>query len=527
MKPSKGSAFLSCGQEKMIFFTASSIVGCCANLKTGASPHVGNYGPAGAIDIDELVDAKRSHLATVRRGEIPEACRDCPALTPHNASDDTPYLFDDINIGHHTACNTDCYYCGTNSNSAPKPVAARAAAPLLPVLKEMVERGYVDPNAIIRFGGGEPTILPEFEKLVDYFIAAGRRFFINSSGVRYSPAIERMLRSGGAGNRLVISIDSASRDTYELIKGFDLGKRVWDNIARYAQIGPDTLEVKYIVLPENAHETAEFVRKCHEIGVKRISIDLDSRPVIFGLSKQFTDEMVEGIAILILEAKRRGLSVYHSGSGNALWQEEFGERRVNLALARLSNGQFAMVGLEHGFIGLAKLPQDLQGGDAIDFGRCENATATPLGHETPGISLREDASFAVHRIEQIGIPVSANVPYTVEVVSRPRERNQLMIEFRDHQMGEYRRATFDLRQARISSSIDEGSVAVASTEDGWVRCQLTLTPASNLAVLALTLVNDDGAHIYGGADHAGIDIRPAVIARSQAGSAERLPEAVA
>ena len=62
----------------------------------------------------------------------------------------------------------------------------------------MVARGYIDPDAIIRFGAGEPTILPEFEKIVDHFIEVGRRFFINTSGVRYSPAIERMLRRGWA-----------------------------------------------------------------------------------------------------------------------------------------------------------------------------------------------------------------------------------------------------------------------------------------------------------------------------------------
>ena len=247
---SRQKAFWSCGQEKMVFFTADNVLGCCTNMKTGASPHLGDYGPGGTIDIDELANAKRLHLASVRRGEMPEACRDCPSWELQDPDCETPYLFDDVNIGHHTACNTDCYYCGSNSNVVTRPVAAREAAPLLPVLKEMVERGYIDPDAIIRFGGGEPTVLPEFEKLVDYFIQTGRRFFINSSGVRYSPAIERMLRRGRAEDRLVISIDSASREMYERIKGYDLADRVWDNIARYAKIGPDILELKYIVLPD-------------------------------------------------------------------------------------------------------------------------------------------------------------------------------------------------------------------------------------------------------------------------------------
>ena len=62
--------FWSCGQQKMIYFSPSSVVGCCGNMKTGLTPPMGSYGPRGEIDIDELATAKRSHLAAVRRGEI-------------------------------------------------------------------------------------------------------------------------------------------------------------------------------------------------------------------------------------------------------------------------------------------------------------------------------------------------------------------------------------------------------------------------------------------------------------------------
>ena len=51
----------------------------------------------------------------------------------------------------------------------------------------MIELDTIDPNAIIRFGGGEPTIIPEFEELVNYFIDMKRRFWMNTSGVRSMP----------------------------------------------------------------------------------------------------------------------------------------------------------------------------------------------------------------------------------------------------------------------------------------------------------------------------------------------------
>ena len=513
MTITKNTSFWTCGQEKMVFFDIDRIVGCCANLKTGEQPTLGYYREVGAIDVNELVTAKQLHLATVRRGETPAACRDCPSWELHDSSDDNSFLFNDVNIGHHTACNTDCYYCRTNSNSHPKPVAARKAPPLFPHLKEMVERGYIDPNAIIRFGGGEPTILPEFEKLVHYFLEVNRRFFINSSGVKYSLAIDRMLRTGRAGSRLVISIDSATDETYEIIKGLDLGKRVWENIARYAQVGSDFLEVKYIVLAENCHETGGFIKRCHDIGVKRVSIDLDSRPIILDIKNSLTDEIVEGIATLIYEAKRKGMSVYHSGSGYALWEQEQGERRVKAAVARISAGRFTVKQSTDGFLDLAKIPHDLIESLIVDWGLSENTTTAPLNSEPWAIYLQEDSSFGRHRIEQFAIPVAANQSYTLDVAARPRGRNQLMIEFRDDLSTMYSRATFNLERAQIMACTDDDAVSVGSVDDEWVRCQLTFTPLSSAVFFTLGLVDQAGSHVYQGKDQAGIDIRAPIIGR--------------
>jgi pyruvate-formate lyase-activating enzyme len=506
--------FWTCGQERMIFFNYDSIKGCCANLKTGASPHMGNYGPGGSIDLEQLVQAKRDHLAAVRRGETPPACVDCPSWQ-QNEWPETPYLFADVNLGHFTACNTDCYYCRSNSNSAREAVAARNAPRLLPVLKEMIEREYIDPNAIIRFGGGEPTIIPEFEDLVNYFIDVNRRFWMNSSGVKYSPAIERLLQIGRPDNRVVISIDSASVETYKIIKGLDVGMRVWDNIARYAKIGPDILEVKYILLPENHHETGDFVRRCKELGVRRISFDLDCNPFLAGISGSLTDDIVEGIAIMIHEAKKRSMSVYWAAGGSAIWQHENGHARVENALNRLSDGRFAMDIFESGFVILKKLPQALDNGLPLDWGRSDAVMVTPLNFEPGAIYLQEGNDATVHRLEQSNIPVSAGEACTVEVIARPAGRTRLMIELRDAQSGAYTRAKYDLERKRVFDALDEGAAA-GTYDDDWVRCQLTLTPTSSSAVLAMTLLDEAGCHIYQGTGDAGIYIRPVALYASRA-----------
>ncbi|MGA8401194.1 MAG: radical SAM protein [Stellaceae bacterium] len=490
----------------MIYFNYDSIKGCCANLKTGASPHMGNYGADGRINLEELIEAKREHLAAVRRGETPEACVDCPSWKL-NEWPETPYLFNDVQLGHFTACNTDCYYCRSNSNSARMAVAARNAPRLLPTLKQMIELDTIDPNAIIRFGGGEPTIIPEFEELVNYFIDMKRRFWMNTSGVRYSPAIERMLRDGRSDNRLVISIDSASTATYKVIKGLDVGQRVWDNIARYAQIGPDLLELKYIVLPENCHETGDFVRRAHALGVRRVSFDLDCNPFMAGISGSLTDSIVEGVADMVYEAKSRSMSVYWAEGGGAVWESEHGLDRVNTVLDRLSGGRIAMDIYASGFAVLRKKPQPLRDGTPIDWGRRDAVTITPLNFEPGAVYLQEDDSETVHRIEQANIPVVAGEPCTVEVVARAAGCSGLMIELRDQIEGAYTRGRYDLERACILDALDEGAVAGAY-DDEWVCCQLTFVPRTSMAVLDVTLLDGTGRHVYPGTGMAGAHLRP-------------------
>jgi Radical SAM superfamily len=502
-------SFSTCGQERMIFFSYEKVRGCCVNPKTGLSPHLADYGVDGTIDIEEIVKAKQAHLATVRRGEMPKECRDCTFWHP-NEWPESPYLFNDVNLGHFTACNTDCYYCRTNSNSAPTPVSARKAPRLLPTLKQMVEAGYIDPNATIRFGGGEPTIGPEFEATVNYFIDVDRRFFMNSSGVKYSAAIERMLRESRKDNRLVISVDAASNETYKLVKRLDLGARVWDNIGRYAKIGPDVLEVKYILLPENWQETGDFIRKCHDLGVRRVSFDLDSNPILNGISGSLTDEIVEGIAVLIYEGKKRGMSVYQSGSGSAVWQEENGYARVQAALARLSNGQYTFNILESGFVTLVKNAENLDGGNAIGWGRLDDATAVPLNSADGAIYLQEGTATSVHRIEQTGIKTAAGERCVVEVIARPAGRGGIMIEFRDAEPGVYVRAKYDLARARIVDSLGDNA-AITAIDDEWVRCHLSIIASSSTLVLAVSVLDEKQCHIYAGTGQAGVHVRPLTV----------------
>lgn len=161
-----------------------------------------------------------------------------------------------------------------------------------------------------------------------------------------------------------------------------------------------------------------------------------------------------------------------------------------------------------------EVPQKLNESSMVEFGRCENVTAKSLHSESKAVYLEEDASFSMHRIEQVGIPVVPKQRYTVDVVARPRGRKQLMIEFRDREQTAYARATFDLGRGRVVESTSEDGVAVGPVDKEWVRCQLSLTPMSDEAIFNLTLVDHEGAVVYQGRGQGGIDIRPLIVGRT-------------
>jgi hypothetical protein len=95
-----------------------------------------------------------------------------------------------------------------------------------------------------------------------------------------------------------------------------------------------------------------------------------------------------------------------------------------------------------------------------------------------------------------------------------------MMEFRDQQAGAYTRAKYDLERRRVTDALDDDA-AIGPGDAEWVRCQLTLRPTSSSAVFNVTLLDQDGMHIYQGTGQAGVHIRPPVLygARAKRGLA--------
>lgn len=186
--------------------------------------------------------------------------------------------FKRVLINHHrNYCNCRCTYCPF-WNVTPKPPLISIAA----MLRSLIDEQAVDDNCTFAWGGGESTILPEFEEMVTLLADRGYRQYVHTNAIRFSPAVAEVLQRGLA--VVNVSLDSGDAASYASIKGVDAWNRVIANLARYRKSlsHPEALEIKYIFNAETAdpRRMMDFFTVCQRLDIKKVlySFDINDRP---------------------------------------------------------------------------------------------------------------------------------------------------------------------------------------------------------------------------------------------------------
>lgn len=225
------------------------------------------------IDWDEIFKNRAVMREGIKNGVIPEKCSGCYYLKEQEWNSEN--YIDEVLIGHFTHCNCNCIYCYTEKDK--KFFNSNRTYNIYPVIKDMIDKGVLSKNATVTFGGGEPTILQEFEELVylllDYDVYNIR---IHSDGIKYSPAIEKGLKLGKI--TLITSLDSGSKEVYEKIKQVPCCDKVWQNMAKYAKTKNGLIRTKYVLIPgvnDSLSEVKNFLKKTYEAGVRNIAFDIE------------------------------------------------------------------------------------------------------------------------------------------------------------------------------------------------------------------------------------------------------------
>ncbi len=147
----------------------------------------------------------------------------------------------------------------------------------------MFDKGIIKypEESCFSFGGGEPTILENFDEFIYMLLDKGcKNIRINTSGIKYSKGIERGLKEGSVS--IVISTDSGGKQTYEKIKRVKTYDKVWKNIAKYrkAACRENLVKVKYIILPginDNYEEIENWFKDIIKNKVKGVCVSVEEQ----------------------------------------------------------------------------------------------------------------------------------------------------------------------------------------------------------------------------------------------------------
>jgi sulfatase maturation enzyme AslB (radical SAM superfamily) len=162
------------------------------------------------------------------------------------------------------ACNLRCKHCYQNAS---KPLPSELTLQeKLDVINQLDRAGV----PLIALSGGEPTIHPDFLKIVEEGSRRGIYMAVATNGVRFS-SIEFTKKALKAGLKYVeVSLDSVSPDTHDEIRGV---KGAWETtiqgvknlVKMNASVG-----LAMTVTKLNCREVEDMVKLGEELGVKRV-----------------------------------------------------------------------------------------------------------------------------------------------------------------------------------------------------------------------------------------------------------------
>lgn len=262
------------------------------------------------INWEEVLEKTKERRELHKKNIFLPSCQGCVYLFENEWDED--FYIDHLTLNHWSKCNCDCTYCYTADDK--NKFNSHKHYNILPIIKDMLERNILrlTPRSCIIFGGGEPTILEDFDEVIELLLSKGfKNIRINSSGIKYSKSIEKGLQMGAIS--LVISPDSGTKETFEKIKRVPCFDTVWGNIQKYSlvQQNDNLLKVKYIIIPginDNKEEINNWFDLVIKNKIKAISVSVEQH-WYFVNTPNFPKDIYEKINYIQDKAKELDLNI--------------------------------------------------------------------------------------------------------------------------------------------------------------------------------------------------------------------------
>lgn len=226
------------------------------------------------LDWSYIFNEKKRLRENAKKGIYPSQCEGCFELQERNW-DDYDYI-NHLTAGHIMKCNSRCIYCPTGR--IPEWHNKKQDIDIKPIIKELLEKNLLKFNGSLRFVGGEPTLMKEFDWLVDLFSKNNvPEIYVPTSGIRLSKSLCNALEKVDSA-AIVTSIDSGCKETFERIKGTKFYNLVLKNMKTYLNHSKEKNFVisKFILFTnynDNSKEIEQWLHNCKKIGLVQVQFD--------------------------------------------------------------------------------------------------------------------------------------------------------------------------------------------------------------------------------------------------------------
>ena len=262
--------------EGELFFNHLNKVGyCCMLTPSGGQPVLFENYHGELIDWERFFKLRKEHIELMKNGSSLDACKDCLWIKNADWGEGEKKYFKYILINIWVKCNLFCSYCSNHKDL--NVLNNTDEYNIIPVLTDMFEKGVVNENTRFDIAGGESTLDPNFDELINLLIDKGiKSININTNATIFSESIRRGIEKGVVS--VITSIDCADSKKYELIKKKNLYNTVWKNLKKYSCRSKNSVRTKYIILPgvnDTKTEILKFIIKSKITKADGVILNID------------------------------------------------------------------------------------------------------------------------------------------------------------------------------------------------------------------------------------------------------------
>ncbi|MBQ2645502.1 radical SAM protein [bacterium] len=224
----------------------------------------------------EIFNIKRKIRDDCRNGIYHPICSKCWELQEMETDEDD--YFSQLTFSPISKCNSRCIYCYIGNHK--EYYNAEEKFDMMAIIDDLQKKNYLRFNGSLRYMGGEPTLMKDFNKITDLFVNNNvPEIYLPTSGIKYSYSIEKACELIPFCN-IYISIDSGTPKTYKKIKGINAYHLVLDSLYKYNKHSKNSINVvsKYIFIPkinDNTREIDLWISESQKINLSQMAPDIE------------------------------------------------------------------------------------------------------------------------------------------------------------------------------------------------------------------------------------------------------------